>query len=44
MTTLFIGIDTSLADHVVCAMTPDGRVVARTQVANDAGGLEALTV
>ncbi len=44
MTTLFIGIDTSLADHVVCAMTPDGRVVARTQVANDAGGLETLTV
>jgi transposase len=43
MPTLFIGIDTSLAEHVVCAMDPDGHVVARTRVANDAIGLETLT-
>jgi hypothetical protein len=43
MDTLFIGIDTSLADHHVCAMTPAGTVAARTRVANHYDGLQTLT-
>jgi transposase len=39
---LYVGIDTSLGTHVVCAMAPDGRVVARTTVPNDQAGAEQL--
>ncbi len=35
---LYVGIDTSLGAHVVCAMAADGQVVARTTVPNDQAG------
>ncbi len=41
-TVLYVGIDTSLGNHVVCAMEADGRIVARTTVANDRDGGEQL--
>ncbi|WP_020374891.1 IS110 family transposase [Sulfobacillus thermosulfidooxidans] len=37
---LYVGIDTSLGAHVVCAMAADGQVVARTTVPNDQAGAE----
>ena len=42
LSTLFVGIDVSQAEHVVCTMTPDGTVRARYRVANDRGGIEQL--
>lgn len=41
-TVLYVGIDTSLGNHVVCALEADGRLVARTTVANDRDGGEQL--
>ncbi len=40
--TLFIGIDVSQAEHVICAMTGDGRVQARECVPNDQRGIDQL--
>ena len=40
--TLFIGIDVSQAEHVICAMTADGRVQARERVPNDQRGIDQL--
>lgn len=40
--TLFIGIDVSQAEHVICAMTADGQVQARERVPNDQRGIDQL--
>lgn len=40
--TLFIGVDVSQAEHVVCAMTAEGQVRARERVPNDQRGIDRL--
>ena len=40
--TLFIGIDVSQAEHVVCAMSADGQVRARERVPNNQPGIDHL--
>lgn len=40
--TLFIGVDVSQAEHVVCAMTATGQVQARERVANTQPGIDHL--
>ncbi|WP_082343659.1 IS110 family transposase [Sulfobacillus thermosulfidooxidans] len=40
--TLFVGVDVSQAEHVVCAMTAEGQVWARVRVPNDRPGIEQL--
>ena len=42
MDMLFVGIDVSQSEHVVCAMATDGTVQGRTRVANDRVGIDAL--
>ncbi len=40
--TLFIGVDVSQAEHVICAMTAEGQVQARERVPNDQQGISQL--
>ena len=40
--TLFIGVDVSQAEHVICAMTAEGQVQARERVPNDQQGIDQL--
>jgi transposase len=40
--TLFVGVDVSQAEHVVCAMTAEGQVQARVRVPNDRPGINQL--
>jgi transposase len=42
LSTLFVGIDVSQAEHVVCTMTADGTVRSRYRVSNDRTGIEQL--
>ncbi len=42
MSTLFVGIDVSQAEHVVCIMTGDGAVQARLRVPNHQDGIDQL--
>lgn len=42
VSTLFVGIDVSQAEHVVCTMTADGTVSARLRVPNHQHGIDQL--
>ena len=42
VSTLFVGIDVSQAEHVVCTMTQDGTVQARLRVPNHQTGIDQL--
>lgn len=40
--TLYVGIDVSQSEHVVCTMTMDGRAQGRLRVPNDRTGIDQL--